>query len=182
VEPVDVLIVLAVPVLCVAFWLWITLRSFRSPSRSRRRAAAALSALCSADGALLVWALPFGDDYNDFPGYTCVERDDPASPKSSGALQSAIPAERRQWDPGSNYDFPPNIRWHHEIEWWPVGMRCVYVTRDEPTITVVTHSSWWYTPFVYGLGLLAAVQTVRIAVPTRLGGSGRRETGQLPSV
>lgn len=77
-------------------------------------------------------------DFGDYPGYTCVTRDTGPVP--------GMPLERT----GNGTPRGPNIEWWMEAELFPVGMKCVYRTEDEPLIEVATHSSWVYTVFFYG--------------------------------
>lgn len=107
-----------------------------------------------------IWRSFSAADYNDYPGYTCSARD--------GYVPDGFPADRLPPERAVVSTFHPNIAWSHEYELFPAGVRCAYWTRDEPRVTVVTHSPWAYTAWVYGLLALALAQAVRVVDPDAL--------------
>ncbi|MEH6821285.1 MAG: hypothetical protein V7706_15195 [Dietzia psychralcaliphila] len=115
--------------------------------------------LLSLLGAIGFLGLAGSDDYNDYPGYTCSQRD--------GHVPSGFSPDRLPPMPDRVSAFHPNIDWSHERELFPAGVRCTYWLRDGPGITVVTHSPWSYTVCVYGFLLIAATQAVRVVKPER---------------
>lgn len=143
---------------CILLWGYVWWLSARRESRAVR-AWAALSAALSFLGALAFVGWTSLEDLHDFPGYTCTVRDSP--------YPERIPADRvGDWAATTAW-FGPNIEWSHSYEWFPVGVRCDYRTRDEPLIEVSTHSPWSYTVVVYALVAFGAVQAARVVRPFR---------------
>lgn len=140
---------------------WIIWLSFSATGRNARRSAAAISVLLSIGGAIAVLGFAAKDDFNDYPGYTCSQRD--------GHVPDGFPPGRLPPPhPDLVSTFHPNIAWSHEYELFPAGVRCTYWTRDEPRLTVVTHSSWAYSVWIYGLLFLALAQAARVVNPDLL--------------
>ena len=144
--------------LSLALWAFIIWVSFRATGRGVRRTAAAVSVVLSICGAIAFLGFTGSDDYNDYPGYTCALRD--------GYLPSGFPPDRfPPPHPDRVSTFHPNIDWTHSYELFPAGVRCTYWTRDDPRITVVTHSPWSYSMWIYGLLLIAVAQAARVVNP-----------------
>ena len=157
---------LLLPLLLIALWAWIVWVSFRVVGRGARRTAAAVSGLLSICGAIAIFGFTGVDDYNDYPGYTCSLRD--------GQVPEGFPPERLPPPhPDATHRFHPNIDWSHGYELLPAGVRCTYWTRDEPRVTVVTHSPWSYSVWIYGLLGIALVQAIRVVNPDLLARSHR---------
>lgn len=153
---------LFVLVVSIAFFVWLgafptSLVAFR---KTTRRWACLISAAGSALAALGVLSASMLADYNDFPGYTCAQRD-------SGDIPG-IPANR-EGPRGEEY-FGSNIEWDSEVELLPLGLKCSYRTLDEPRLEATTHSNWAYSIFGYAFMALSLVQLVRMFGPA-LGGS-----------
>lgn len=135
--------------------------SFGATGRNGRRSAAAISVLLSICGSIAVLVFASIDDFNDYPGYTCSQRD--------GHVPDGFPSDRLPTpDPNVVSRFHPNIAWSHEYELLPAGVRCTYWAMDDPRITVVTHSPWAYSVWVYGLLVIALVQAARTVDPDLL--------------
>ena len=135
--------------------------SFGATGRNGRRSAAAISVLLSICGSIAVLVFASIDDFNDYPGYTCSQRD--------GHVPDGFPSDRLPPpDPDLVSRFHPNIAWSHEYELLPAGVRCTYWTKDDPRITAVTHSPWAYSVWVYGLLIIALVQAARAVNPDLL--------------
>lgn len=150
--------------MALAFWGLFVWGSFRASGRGTRRAAAVVSVVLSICGAIAFFGFAGLDDYNDYPGYTCSVRD--------GYVPAGFPPDRLP--PQERVSrFHPNIGWSHEYELLPAGVRCTYWTRDAPRVTVITHSPWSYSVWVYGLLVLALVQVVRAVNPDLLSRRGR---------
>ncbi len=64
--------------------------------------------------------------------------------------------------------FHTNLDWSHGYELLPAGVRCTYWTRDAPSVTVVTHSPWSYSVWIYGLLIVALAQAARVFDPDLL--------------
>lgn len=144
--------------LSLALWAFISWVSFRATGRGVRRTAAAVSLVLSICGAIAFLGFTGSDDYNDYPGYTCELRD--------GYLPSGFPPARfPPPHPDRVSTFHPNIDWTHSYELLPAGVRCTYWTRDDPRVTVVTHSPWSYSVWIYGLMLIAVAQAARVVNP-----------------
>lgn len=141
--------------LALAIWAFIVWVSFKATRRGARRTAAAISAVLAICGAIAFLGFAASDDYNDYPGYTCVVRDADHPP--------GFPLERRGAEWAAS--FSSNIAWSHSYEWFPAGVRCTYWTRDEPRVSVVTHSPWSYSVWIYALLGLALTQAVRAINP-----------------
>lgn len=147
---------LGLALLGVVVWL-----SFRVGGRGARRTAAAASVVLAIGGSLAFLAYASADDFNDYPGYTCSVRD--------GHVPDGFPAGAiSPSDRGVVSRFHPDIAWSHEYEAFPAGVRCTYWAKADPSITVVTHSPWAYTVWVYGLLALAFAQAVRVVNPDLL--------------
>ncbi len=150
-SPVGLLLAL----LGVIIWL-----SFSAAGRNARRSAAAASVLLSICGSIAVFAFASIDDFNDYPGYTCSQRD--------GHVPDGFPSDRLPSDRGVVSTFHPSIAWSHDYELFPAGVRCTYWTKDDPRITVVTHSPKGYSVWIYGLLILALAQAARVVDPDLL--------------
>lgn len=147
---------LALALLGAIIWL-----SFSAAGRHARRSAAATSVLLSIGGSIAVLVFASIDDYNDYPGYTCSQRD--------GHVPDGFPSDRLPPpDPDLVSRFHPNIAWSHEYELFPAGVRCTYWTKDGPRITAVTHSPWAYSVWVYGLLIITLAQAARAVNPDLL--------------
>ncbi|ANI90970.1 Hypothetical protein BJL86_0159 [Dietzia timorensis] len=149
-------------ILSIVFFGWLgafatSVLAFR---RTTRRWACLISAAGSAFAAIGVRGASMLDDYNDFPGYTCAQRD-------SGHIPG-IPASR--WGPRGEEYFGSNIDWDSEVELFPLGLKCSYRTLDEPRLEATTHSNWSYSIFGYAFLAMSLVQLVRMFGPA-LGGS-----------
>lgn len=147
--------------LSLALWAFIIWVSFRATGQGVRRTAAAVSVLLSIGGAIAFLGFAGSDDYNDYPGYTCALRD--------GYLPDGFPPDRvPPPHPDRVSTFHPNIDWTHSYELLPAGVRCTYWTRDDPRVTVITHSPWSYSVWIYGLLLIAVAQAARVVNPDLL--------------
>lgn len=152
-----------IPPVALALIIWgvITWMSFSATSRASRRTAAAVSAFLSICGSLAFLAFTGIDDYDDYPGYTCSLRD--------GYVPEGFPADHlTSPHPDRVSRFHPDLAWSHEYELLPAGVRCTYWTSDDPRVTVVTHSPWSYSVWIYGLLVVAAAQAARTANPDLL--------------
>lgn len=144
--------------LALALWAFIIWVSFRATGRGVRRTSAAVSALLSICGAIAFLDFTGSDVYNDYPGYTCSLRD--------GNVPEGFPPERLPPPhPDATHRFHPNIDWSHGYELLPAEIRCTYRTRDDPRITVVTHSPCSYSVWIYGLLIIAVAQAARVVNP-----------------
>ncbi|OYD70106.1 hypothetical protein [Rhodococcus sp. OK302] len=139
----------------------ITWLSFSATGRNTRRSAAATSVLLSICGSIAFLGFAGIDDYNDYPGYTCSLRD--------GNVPDGFPSDQLP-PPNPNLvsRFHPNIAWSHEYELFPAGVRCTYWTKDDPRVTVVTHSPGAYSVWIYGLLVIALAQAARVVNPDLL--------------
>lgn len=146
------LLIVAIP---VAFWAVPTYLSFRLRSPAGRRFMAAASGFLSGVGALGVFAYTAVDDFNDYPGYTCLGRDVPEL--DDLRADRYPPPESVAATPGSD------LSWSHAYELFPVGMRCTHWVPGSPELTVITHSHWVYTLLFYGLAAVAVLQVFRCA-------------------
>lgn len=155
---------LGLALLGLIIWL-----SFSATGRNARRTAAAISVLLALCGSLVFLVFTSIDDFNDYPGHTCSKRD--------GHRPDGFPADRLP-PPDLNLTstFHPNIAWSHEFELFPAGVRCTYWTKDEPRITVVTHSPWAYSVWIYGLLAVALAQAARVVSPELLARPDGRPT------
>lgn len=142
--------------LALALWAYIVWASFKAARRGARRTAAAVSAVLSICGAIAFLGFAGSDDYNDYPGYTCALRDGHAP---DGFPPDRVPPEEQI------STFHTNIDWSHGYELLPAGIRCTYWTRDEPRVSVVTHSPWSYSVWIYGLLAISLTQAVRVTNP-----------------
>jgi hypothetical protein len=143
----------------LALWAWIIWISFRATGRGMQRTTAAVSVLLSICGAIAFLGFSGSDDYNDFPGYTCARRD--------GHVPDGFPPDRLP--PQEQVStFHTNLDWSHGYELLPAGVRCTYWTRDAPSVTVVTHSPWSYSVWIYGLLIVALAQAARVFDPDLL--------------
>lgn len=132
-----------------------TYLSFRARRRGVRCGAAAVSVVSFLVLAWAVALLTIVDDFNDFPGYTCVVRD--------GYVPAGFPADRlSSTDPDVASLLHPDISFEHEREWLPVGVRCSYSVGEAQEPLVVTHSSWAFTVLFYSALALAGGQGVRL--------------------
>ncbi|MBB0992482.1 hypothetical protein G6009_13970 [Dietzia sp. SLG510A3-30A2] len=142
--------------LSLGLWAFVVWVSFRATGRGARRSAAAISAVLSICGAVAFLGFAGSDDYNDYPGYTCALRD--------GHVPDSFPSDRLPPEEQIS-TFHTNIDWSHGYELLPAGVRCTYWTRDEPRVSVVTHSPWSYSVWIYGLLAIALTQAVRVINP-----------------
>lgn len=144
------LLIVAIP---VAFWAVPTYLSFRPRSPAGRRFMAAASGFLSGVGALGVFAYTAVDDFNDYPGYTCLGRDVPEL--DDLRVGGYPPPESTATNLGQD------LSWSHAYELFPVGMRCTYWVPGNPELTATIHSHWVYTLLFYGLAAVAVLQVFR---------------------
>ncbi|MGP6174578.1 hypothetical protein [Corynebacterium sp. A21] len=118
---------------------------------------AAVSAVLTGVGALVVCMSSVIADFNDYPGFTCVQRRTPELEELRTAWYAPLDT-----DPTL---VRPFLFHSHEYELFPVGMQCTEWPPGYQELAVTTHSHWIYTVLFYSLLMFALLQAIRVTRP-----------------